>query len=268
MYICIKKRTIICIARLIAALLVVAVWRRPVVVPAANYEWGLYYEKANTLPVPNLEDSQLNPYNAYYHGNGNDKIIYLTFDAGYENGNTAPILDALARHNAPAAFFVVGPYIKENPELIKRMVAEGHTVGNHTYHHPDMRNKTQAEFAKELEDTAAIYAEVTGQQMPKFYRPPEGKFSTDNLQWANELGYSTIFWSSAYVDWNVDSQPGHSTAFEKIARRTFPGAVFLLHSTSKTNAEILDEQLARWENEGYTFGSVQQLADSYKQGEI
>ena len=228
--------------------------------PVQSYEWGLHFEKANSLPVPNLSDDVLNKYNAYFHGDINEKVIYITFDAGYENGCTAPILDALKKHNSPAAFFLVGPYIENNPDLVKRMVSEGHIVGNHSYNHPDMTTKNQSEFMEQLDKTATAFKNVTGQDMPMFYRPPEGKFTQENLAWAQQAGYATVLWSSAYVDWNNDSQPSHSYAFEKIAQRTFDGAVFLLHSTSKTNAEILDQQLTKWEQQGYTFGSIADLA--------
>ena len=228
--------------------------------PVQSYEWGLHFEKTNSLPVPNLSDDVLNKYNAYFHGDIGEKVIYITFDAGYENGCTAPILDALKKHNAPAAFFLVGPYIENNPDLVKRMVSEGHIVGNHSYNHPDMTTKNQSEFMEQLDKTATVFKNVTGQDMPMFYRPPEGKFTQENLAWAQQAGYTTVLWSSAYVDWNNDSQPSHSYAFEKIAQRTFDGAVFLLHSTSKTNAEILDQQLTKWEQQGYTFGSIADLA--------
>lgn len=232
--------------------------------PVQSYEWGLHFEQPNTMPIPNLDDSSLNKYNAYFHGNTNEKIIYITFDAGYENGNTAPILDALKKHNAPAAFFLVGPYIENNPDLVKRMVSEGHIVGNHSYNHPDMTTKSQSEFIQQLEKTATAYKNITGEDMPMFYRPPEGKFTKENLQWAQQAGYTTVLWSSAYVDWNNDNQPSHQYAFEKIAQRTFDGAIFLLHSTSKTNAEILDQQLTIWEQQGYTFAPLTHLAQYYK----
>lgn len=234
--------------------------------PVQSYEWGLHFEKENTMPIPNLSDQVLNKYNAYFHGDTNKKTIYITFDAGYENGNTEPILDALKKHNVPGAFFLVGPYIENNPELVKRMVAEGHIVGNHSYNHPDMTTKTKEEFLNQLEKTAVAYQKVTGQQMPMFYRPPEGKFTEDNLLWAQQAGYTTVLWSSAYVDWNNNSQPSQQYAFEKIEQRTFDGAIFLLHSTSSTNAEILDQQLTRWEQQGYTFAPITDLVQTNIEG--
>ena len=138
--------------------------------------------------------------------------------------------------------------------------AEGHTVGNHTYHHPDMSRISDAQaFQKEMDDVRSLYKEVTGEEMKMYYRPPQGKYSLSNLQMAKDLGYSTFFWSLAYVDWNVDSQPSHEEAFEKLTKRIHPGAIVLLHNTSKTNGEILDELLSKWEKMGYTFGTLEEL---------
>ena len=266
MYICIEKHITrrIILAALVGSLAAVTVINHVTAVrETAAYEWGLHFEKPSSPPVPNLSDENLNPYSAYYHGNLNEKTIYITFDAGYENGNTAPILDALKKHKAPAAFFLVGSYIKQNRDLVKRMVAEGHTVGNHSYNHPDMITKSQRDFFNELAETRQAYKEVTGTDMPMFYRPPEGKFTTDNLAWAQSAGYTTVLWSTAYVDWNTSSQPDHSYAYKKLEERTFPGAIILLHSTSQTNAEILDTQLAKWEKQGYTFGDINDLVKNY-----
>lgn len=232
---------------------------QPVSAAVALHEWGLSFQKENTPPIPNLTAEALRPYGAYYCSPEAEKRLYITFDAGYENGNTPAILDALKKHNAPGAFFVVGTYIKDNPDLIKRMVAEGHSVGNHTYHHPNMTQKDEAAFKAELNELSAVFKETTGQDLAPFYRPPEGKFTDDNLRWAQDLGYKTIFWSLAYVDWKQDGQPTHEEAFGKLIPRTHDGAIVLLHSTSATNAEILDELLTKWEEMGYTFGSLTEL---------
>ena len=236
------------------------------VVSRDNYEWGLSFQEENQPPVPNLSAEELAPYNAHYYAPEAGKRLYLTFDAGYENGNTAAILDALKKHNAPGAFFVVGPYIRDYPDLVKRMVEEGHIVGNHSWHHPNMTRKSQEEFAQELALVEEQFRETVGQEMEKFYRPPEGKFSDDNLQWAQDLGYCTVFWSLAYVDWNTENQPTAEQAFSKLIPRTHDGAVVLLHSTSSTNAAILDELLTRWEEMGYTFGSLRELDAADKEG--
>ena len=236
------------------------------VVSRDNYEWGLSFQEENQPPVPNLSAEELAPYNAHYYAPEAGKRLYLTFDAGYENGNTTAILDALKKHNAPGAFFVVGPYIRDYPDLVKRMVEEGHIVGNHSWHHPNMTQKSQEEFAQELALVEEQFRETVGQEMEKFYRPPEGKFSDDNLQWAQDLGYCTVFWSLAYVDWYTDDQPTAEEAFSKLIPRTHDGAVVLLHSTSSTNAAILDELLTRWEEMGYTFGSLRELDAAGKEG--
>ena len=141
------------------------------------------------------------------------------------------------------------------------MVEDGHTVGNHTYHHPDMsRISDKASFQKEMDDVAALFKEVTGGELAMYYRPPQGKYSKENLQMAKEMGYSTFFWSLAYVDWNQDAQPSHEEAFSKLTGRIHPGAIVLLHSTSKTNGEIMDELLTKWEEMGYTFRPLADLA--------
>ncbi len=181
-------------------------------------------------------------------GDGKEKVIYLTFDAGFENGYTASILDTLQAHNAPACFFVVGNYLETAPELVRRMVNEGHIVGNHTYHHYDMSKISDAaSFRKELSDVETLYEQTTGEVMQKYYRPPQGIYSEENLRMAKQLGYRTVFWSLAYVDWYQDDQPTKEQAFSKLLPRIHPGAVVLLHSTSRTNAEILDELLTKWE---------------------
>lgn len=222
--------------------------------------WGLSFRTEGAPPAGNAGTAQLKGYDAVYLGDASKKVIYLTFDAGYENGCTEQILDALKKHNVKAAFFLVGNYIENNADLVRRMVQEGHIVGNHTMHHPDMSKISErSAFEKELTDLEALYKEVTGQDMPKYYRPPQGNYSEDNLKMAKELGYKTVFWSLAYVDWNNDSQPTPEQAYAKLLPRTHNGAVVLLHSTSATNARILDDLLTKWEDMGYSFGTVEQL---------
>lgn len=231
------------------------------VLPTEN--WGLGFGAEGTQPTGNATAGKLKEYNAYYVGDGKEKVIYLTFDCGYENQNTANILDALKKHNVHATFFVVGHYLESAPELVKRMVEEGHTVGNHTYHHPDMSKISDEEsFRKEMEGVSTLFREVTGTDISMYYRPPQGKYSTANLQMAKDMGYSTFFWSLAYVDWNVDAQPSHEEAFKKLTGRIHPGAVVLLHNTSRTNGEILDELLTKWEEMGYSFGTLEELIQS------
>ena len=230
---------------------------------APDGNWGLSFQTKGQTPVGNATSDYLKQYRACYAAPPDENVIYLTFDAGYENGNTAPILDALKKHHAPAAFFLVGNYLETSPDLVKRMLEEGHIVGNHTYHHPDMSKIATAEsFQKELTDLETLFYQVTGQEMPRYYRPPQGKYSEANLQMAKDLGYTTFFWSLAYVDWYQDKQPSKEEAFDKLLNRIHPGAVVLLHSTSSTNAAILDELLTRWEEMGYRFESIDKLAET------
>ncbi len=222
--------------------------------------WGLSFQEEGKPPIANASMEYLSQFHAFYAKDTEEKVLYLTFDAGYENGNTAAILDALKKHQAPAAFFLVGNYLETSPELVKRMAAEGHIVGNHTFHHPDMSKIASKEaFEKELTDLEDLYQQVTGQPMKKYYRPPQGKYSEENLKMASELGYKTFFWSLAYVDWYEDKQPTKEEAFQKLLGRIHPGAIVLLHSTSKTNGQILDELLTKWEEMGYRFGSLDEL---------
>ena len=222
--------------------------------------WGLSFRQEGAPPIGTAGADQLGRYEAAYLGDTSEKVLYLTFDAGYENGCTEKILDTLKKHNAKAAFFLVGNYIQRNADLVRRMVQEGHTVGNHTMHHPDMSKLSDFNaFSKELSDLAELYEQTVGQPLPRYYRPPQGIYSEENLKMAQQLGYKTVFWSLAYVDWNNDAQPSREQALSKLLPRTHPGAVVLLHSTSKTNAEILDELLTKWEEAGYRFGTVEEL---------
>ena len=231
-------------------------------VPASVDNWGLSFQTEGEAPVGNASVADLAQYDAYYLGDTSKKGMDRTFDGVYETGYTEKIRDALKKHEAPAAFFVVGNMIETAPDIICRMVEEGHIVGNHTYHHPDMSAiSEQAAFQKELDDLAALFQETTGQELPKFYRPPQGKYSEENLKQAQALGYKTILWSLAYVDWYVDDQPTAEQAYAKLLPRIHDGAIVLLHSTSKTNADILDDLLTKWEDMGYTFASLYDLPE-------
>lgn len=227
---------------------------------ASSTSWGLSFQEEGKRPVGNASVEELAQYDAYFAEDTEEKVLYLTFDCGYENGNMPVILDALKKHHVPATFFVVGNFIKDNPALIKRMVQEGHIVGNHTFTHPDMSSISSMEaFQKELSSVEKLYESLIQAPMTKFYRPPRGIYSTENLSMAKELGYKTFFWSLAYVDWYEDKQPTKEDAFAKLLTRIHPGAVVLLHSTSKTNGAILDELLTKWEEMGYTFHSLTEL---------
>ena len=227
---------------------------------SASENWGLSFQEEGKRPVGNATIQELAEYHAFFAADTAEKKLYLTFDCGYENGNTPAILAALKKHQAPAVFFAVGNFVRDNPDLIKQMVAEGHIVGNHTMTHPDMSKiSSEDSFQKELQGVEKIYKETTGKEMEKFYRPPQGIYSTENLAMAKELGYSTFFWSLAYVDWIQDQQPSREEALRKLLTRVHPGAIVLRHNTSSTTGIIVDELLSRWKKMGYSFHSVKEL---------
>ncbi len=222
--------------------------------------WGISFDKDGGKPRTDIDEQVLAKYNAHYMAGTEEKKIYLTFDCGFENGYTEAILDALKKHNVSATFFVVGHYLESAPELVKRMVEEGHTVANHTYNHPDMSSiATMETFEEELNLVNTAYKELIGQDMVKYYRAPQGKYTLNNLAMAKELGYDTFFWSLAYVDWNQDKQPDPQESIDKLCSRIHPGAIVLLHNTSATNGEIMDDLLTKWEEMGYTFGTLNEL---------
>ncbi len=227
--------------------------------PSLAMAWGLSFQNGSNIPVPNFSQQALTPYNTYYYDEINNNNIYLTFDCGYENGNTELILDTLKYHNAKASFFVVGTYIDENPELVSRMTDEGHVVGSHSYSHPNMSQSQKSDFTQQLLELEQTYTAITGKPLDKFYRPPEGKFTTENLLWASEMSYKTTLWSLAYTDWKVDEQPSPEYALSKLLPRIHGGAIVLLHNTSSTNAIILDELLTQWKTEGYSFKNLNEL---------
>lgn len=225
-----------------------------------------WYVKNNLTHTPPELDSQLRvieKYDGYYldkNAKENDKKIYLTFDAGYENGNVEKILDVLLKHNAKGAFFILDNLILRAPELVKRMADEGHAVCNHTKTHPDMTKiHDKALFENQLASLEKSYFDLTGKEMEKIYRPPQGRFSEENLAYAKALGYKTLFWSFAYADWDNDKQPSPEAAKKKILDHLHNGEIMLLHPTSATNAAILDEVLTAIEKEGYRIAPLDEL---------
>ena len=239
-------------------------------VEQAADNWGLGFGESGKeqQPTGTVPAQELAKEDAYYIGSNTEKVIYLTFDCGYENGNTEKILDALKKHQAPATFFVVGHFLESAPELVKRMVEEGHVVGNHTFHHPDMSAISSLDsFQQELDSVRELYQTITGEEMIRYYRPPQGKYSEENLNMAKKLGYRTFFWSLAYVDWKTDDQPTEEEAYKKLIGRIHPGAIVLLHNTSSTNGEILDGLLTKWEEMGYTFCPLSELWENTEENE-
>ena len=221
--------------------------------------WGLGYDKPGEIPKGNTTSDYLKKYNACFHGSADERVLYLTFDAGYENGYTEKLLDVLKENEVPAAFFLVGTYLKKNPELVKRMVNEGHIIGNHTMSHKDMSKVSPEAFASELKRFEEDYKYVVGDEMKKFYRPPSGIFNESNLITAHGLNYKTLLWSITYADWDNKNQPTRQHAFSKLMPRLHPGGIILLHSTSAINAEILGDFIAECRKLGYEFKSVDEM---------
>ena len=222
--------------------------------------WGISFPNPGETPTPDETVEYLKEFDSYFIGNTSEKSIYLTFDAGYENGYTEPILDILKKNQVPATFFLVGTYLKKHPDIINRMVNEGHIVGNHTMSHPDMTiHSSEETFYKELSKVEEIYKSITGQEMKKYYRPPYGKYNETNLKIAKNLGYKTIFWSLAYKDYDDKNQPSAEAAFSKLIPRIHNGSIILLHNTSKTNSLILDELIGKYRDMGFEFKSLDDL---------
>ncbi|MDA7026688.1 delta-lactam-biosynthetic de-N-acetylase [Bacillus sp. CLL-7-23] len=201
----------------------------------------------------------LNRYDAIYLGDTKEKAVYLTFDNGYENGYTQQILDVLKKQNVKATFFVTGHFVKDQPELVKRMAEEGHIVGNHSFHHPDLTTKSSDMIKEELDSVTEEVFKITGKQDNLYLRPPRGIFSERVLNETNKLGYQTVFWSAAFVDWKINKQKGWKYAYDHIIKQVHPGAIYLLHTVSKDNAEALDRAITKLKKEGYRFKSIDDL---------
>lgn len=225
-----------------------------------NDKKSWWFSRNTTKTPPSAQmDINISQYDAYYLGDVSRKVIYLTFDEGYENGCTSQILDTLKANDVPAAFFVTKSYIQSEPELVKRMVNEGHVVGNHSVTHPDLTALTDEQIAQEINGCAEYFKEVTGQDMPPFFRPPEGVYSIRTLEKTQELGYKTIFWSFAYRDWVTDDQPGKEAAFNNIINYSHNGCIMLLHAVSESNTQALDSAIKELKAQGYTFESLYRL---------
>lgn len=230
-------------------------------IPNTKYDWWLIRNTTHDKVEGGVPDGiNLNKYNAYYMDEKTDeKVIYLTFDCGYENGYTKKILKALKKHNAKALFFVTKSYIASNPDLVKQMKEEGHMVGNHTSTHPSLPSKSVDEFKKELLDCAELYQEVTGYPIDTYIRPPMGHYSQRTLQISKDLGYKTIFWSIAYYDYDVNDQPGKDYVVNYFKDNHHKGAIPLIHNTSQSNCEALDDVLSFLKESGYRFGTMDEF---------
>lgn len=255
----IKKAAVTCIT----FMLVVSCFANPIFAEAQG--WYVVRNKEHKQPTLDANQRIIEKYGGYYldkryRDDNTDKVVYLTFDAGYENGNIEKILDTLKENEVCGAFFILENLINRNTELVMRMADEGHVVCNHTASHRDMTKVGSIEeFSAELSRLEKIYLEKTGKEMAKLYRPPEGKYDEKTLSYANELGYKTVFWSFAYADWDNNNQPSEEKAMKIILDNIHNGAIILLHPTSKTNAEILPELIATLKSMGYSFGNLLEL---------
>ncbi len=232
---------------------------------SASYGWYCVHRKDHEQPQVGGDIAFVEELDGYYidrahaASDAGEKVIYLTFDAGYENGNVSRILDVLKEERVTAAFFVLGHLIEHDTDLVMRMADEGHLVCNHTVHHRDMSSFGDPSFLEELRGLEEIYRARTGREMPAYYRPPEGRFSRQNLICAQKNGYKTIFWSFAYPDWDNDRQPDPEKAKKMILENAHNGEVMLLHPTSATNAAILGDVIRSLRAEGYRFGTLDEL---------
>lgn len=221
--------------------------------------WLKRNENHQTPEVSDYID--LSKYDAYYvNPKCKKKKIFLTFDCGYENGFTPKILDVLKKQKIVAAFFVTKPFIREGRELVRRMKKEGHIVGNHTVHHKSMPTLSDRDNKQEIIDCAEYCKEATGYEMDHFIRPPMGEYNEKTLKLTKSMGYKTIFWSMAYVDFDVNKQPGKQYVVEHFKKYTHNGAIPLMHNVSQSNAEALDEVITNLKKEGYQFESLKKLS--------
>ncbi|MCM3585546.1 delta-lactam-biosynthetic de-N-acetylase [Mesobacillus maritimus] len=222
--------------------------------------WGFKKARDGQPPDAGKEREELiEKYGAVYKGKPDKKDIYLTFDNGYENGYTDKILDVLKKEKVPAAFFVTGHYLETAEDQVIRMVEEGHIVGNHSYYHPDLTQVDDERVKRELEKVRKLTYEITGQKHMSYLRPPRGVYSERTLKLAKDAGYTHVFWSLAFVDWHTNQQKGWEYSYNNIMKQIHPGAVLLLHTVSKDNADALEKVIKDLKKDGYTFKSLDDL---------
>lgn len=220
-----------------------------------GYRKGVHEEK----PKIGSYEEILEGFHAYYVHDSNEKNIYLTFDNGYEQGYTEEILDVLQEENVPAAFFVTGHYVESEPALVKRIVKEGHIIGNHSDRHPDFTTLSKREIRKELDQVEKAVASLTNQKQTHYVRPPRGTFNKKTMQILDDLGYIQMFWSLAFTDWEVNEQRGWRYAYEQMMKQVHPGAIVLLHAVSSDNAKALQKTIIDLRKKGYTFKSLDEF---------
>ncbi|MFC7373611.1 delta-lactam-biosynthetic de-N-acetylase [Fictibacillus iocasae] len=228
-----------------------------------RHEW--YFEKRGGEQPPVTDRkfySLMEKYGTIFIGDTSKKEIYLTFDNGYENGYTDDVLNVLREKKVPAAFFVTGQFMKTDPDLIKRMADEGHIVGNHTFHHPDMTSISKERLKTELQKVKSRYQEITGKSEMMYVRPPKGVFSENSVAFSKEQGYTHVFWSLAFPDWDTNRQRGWQYSYNQIMKQIHPGAILLLHTVSKDNSDALSKVIDDVRKRGYQFKSLDELAAS------
>lgn len=251
-------------AAIISLLLVMHTVLLPVSAVGGCIDWYCVRNKDHRQPTLGSDLAVIERYGGIHadrsHGDTcDDKVVYLTFDAGYENGNIARILDTLKQEDVKGAFFVLGNLVRRNTDLVLRMIDEGHLVCNHTYSHKRMVGLSFEEFSLELEKLENAFFECTGKKLAKYYRPPEGKFDEESMSYAEKLGYKTVFWSIAYADWDNSHQMSEDLAMSKILDNIHNGAVILLHPTSSTNANIMARLIRELRSMGYRFGCLDEI---------
>lgn len=217
-----------------------------------SYGWGFKRNNEHRQPDIGFYAREIEGTSTYYVGSPDEKKVYLSFDAGYDNGVLPKILDVLKEKNVRAVFFVTGDFIRRESELLKRIVSEGHLAGNHSWSHRDITTLSFDELKEDLEKAAAAYRDLIGLDMPKLFRPPAGKFNREALLRVQRLGYSTVFWSIAYRDWDEGKTRGQDYAYRQVIDNLHNGAIILLHSISRDNLDALPaiiDELRRQEYE-------------------
>jgi len=232
---------------------------------AEAFNWG--FKKSIDEEPPNAGasfDALLDKHGAIYKGKPDDKVAYLTFDNGYENGYTETILNTLKKEQVPATFFLTGHYLTSATPLVKRMIKDGHGIGNHSYDHPNMAKLSEKGMEKEWTRFDTKLRELTGVKRTNYARPPEGVFNEQLLITGNKLGYRHIFWSVAFIDWHADKPRGRDYAYGELMKQLHPGAVILMHTVSSDNAEALPSFIQDAKKSGYTFKSLDDLVSEYE----
>lgn len=259
------KRYIVAITLLVCITMTAAI--QPMEANGGTYHFG--FKKSRNGKLPSIDEEGFKPivdkYGAVFMGKPEQKVLYMTFDNGYENGYTASILNTLRDKQVPAIFFVTGHYARTQAELMKRMTAEGHLIGNHSWSHPDLTTVSDGRLKEELDKVQTEVSQITGQQTMKYLRPPRGIFSERTLEVSSKLGYTNVFWSLAYKDWDVNDQRGWRYAYDNVIAQLHPGAVILLHSISKDNTQALGAIIDEAKRQGYQFVSLDHLPQSNTQ---